>query len=130
MFAGSVPGLAAVAGMSLVAAAGCDSNESELAGDQVAAVASTAAGAPYVNDENFRHEVFESDLPVLVDFTATWCSPCKEVDPIVDELAGEMAGKAKVVKLDIDDSPEQQAAFREYKEESNMLLELLEGAQS
>ena len=50
--------------------------------------------------------MFESALPVLVDFTATWCAPCKEVDPIVDELASEMAGKAKVVKLDIDDSPE------------------------
>ena len=58
------------------------------------------------------------------------CAPCTEVDPIVDGLAGEMAGKAKVVKLDIDDSPEQQAAFREYKEESNRLLELLEGAQT
>lgn len=92
--------------MSLVTAAGCDSSESEFAADQVATAASTAAGAPYVNDENFRQEVFESNLPVLVDFTATWCAPCKEVDPIVDELAGEMAGKAKVVKLDIDDSPE------------------------
>ncbi|MDE0452052.1 MAG: thioredoxin domain-containing protein [Gammaproteobacteria bacterium] len=69
-------------------------------------VATTGSAAAYVNDENFRQEVFESALPVLVDFTATWCVPCKEVDPIVDELASEMAGKAKVVKLDIDDSPE------------------------
>ncbi|MCY3624130.1 MAG: thioredoxin domain-containing protein [Gammaproteobacteria bacterium] len=69
-------------------------------------------GAAYVNDANFRHEVFESDLPVLVDFTATWCVPCREVDPIVDELASEMAGKAKVVKLDIDDSPEIYQALR------------------
>ena len=69
-------------------------------------IASAGSGAPYVDDENFRREVFESALPVLVDFTATWCAPCKEVDPIVDALASEMAGKAKVVKLDIDDSPE------------------------
>ena len=77
-----------------------------LAEDGVTADHEAGSGATYVNDENFRQEVFESALPVLVDFTATWCAPCKEVDPIVDELASEMAGKAKVVKLDIDDSPE------------------------
>ncbi|MCY3838095.1 MAG: thioredoxin domain-containing protein [Gammaproteobacteria bacterium] len=69
-------------------------------------------GAAYVNGGNFRKEVFESALPVLVDFTATWCVPCKEVDPIVDELASELAGKAKVVKLDIDHSPEIYQALR------------------
>ena len=99
-------GIAVLAGLSLAAAAGCDSGETEIAADQATPAASAAIGAPYINDENFRQEVFESPLPVLVDFTATWCAPCKEVDPIVDELAGEMAGKAKVVKLDIDDSPE------------------------
>ena len=80
-----------------------------LAADGVAAgpeVTGAGIGARYVDDQNFRQEVFESTLPVLVDFTATWCAPCKEVDPIVDELASVMAGKAKVVKLDIDDSPE------------------------
>lgn len=87
-----------LAGVCLLVALGSASADDEVAG--------TGSGAPYVNDQNFRQEVFESTLPVLVDFTATWCAPCKEVDPIVDELAFEMAGKAKVVKLDIDDSPE------------------------
>ena len=86
-----------LAGVCLLVALG------SLADDEVPGAES---GAPYVNDQNFRQEVFESVLPVLVDFTATWCAPCKEVDPIVDELASEMAGKARVVKLDIDDSPE------------------------
>ena len=97
---------AALAAVSLLAAAACDSGESGPAGSNVETLAEAALGATYVNDENFRVEVFESALPVLVDFTATWCAPCKEVDPIVDELAGEMAGKARVVKLDIDESPE------------------------
>ena len=87
-----------LAGVCLLATLGSASAEEEGPG--------AGSGAPYVNDENFGQEVFESALPVLVDFTATWCAPCKEVDPIVDELASEMAGKAKVVKLDIDDSPE------------------------
>ena len=103
---GSGASIAVLAGLSLVAAAGCDSDEVGIAADPVTAAASPAAGAAYVNDGNFREEVFEAALPVLVDFTATWCAPCKEVDPIVDELAVEMAGQANVVKLDIDESPE------------------------
>ena len=87
-----------LAGVCLLATLGSASAEDEVPG--------VGSGAPYVDDGNFRQEVFESAVPVLVDFTATWCVPCKEVDPIVDELATEMAGKAKVVKLDIDDSPE------------------------
>ncbi len=67
---------------------------------------------PYVTTENFDEEVLQADTPVLVDFTATWCVPCREVDPIIDELAVEMEGKVKVFKLDIDDSPE---IYREYK---------------
>lgn len=93
-----------LASVFLLTQVGCAPGEDGVKADHE--VTSAASGAPYVNDENFRQEVFESALPVLVDFTATWCAPCKEVDPIVDELAGEMAGKAKVVKLDIDDSPE------------------------
>ena len=57
------------------------------------------------NDLNFDDEVLRSDLPVLVDFTATWCGPCKQLSPIVDQLATELDGKVKVGKLDIDDSP-------------------------
>jgi len=57
------------------------------------------------NDINFDDEVLKSTNPVLVDFTATWCGPCKQLAPIVDQLATELAGKVKVGKLDIDDSP-------------------------
>ncbi len=57
------------------------------------------------NDLNFDTEVLKSDLPVLVDFTATWCGPCKQLSPIVDQLATELEGKVKVGKLDVDDSP-------------------------
>ena len=55
--------------------------------------------------ENFDSEVLQSDLPVLVDFTATWCGPCKALAPIIDQIAGDLDGKVKVGKLDVDDSP-------------------------
>jgi thioredoxin 1 len=64
-----------------------------------------------VNDLNFDAEVVNSDVPVLVDFTATWCGPCRQIAPLVDQLADEYAGKAKVVKLDIDESPETARRF-------------------
>lgn len=54
------------------------------------------------NDASFEADVLQSDLPVLVDFGATWCHPCRQLDPIVEELAAEWAGKVRVVKLDID----------------------------
>jgi thioredoxin 1 len=57
------------------------------------------------NDLNFEQEVLSSDTPVLVDFTATWCGPCKQLAPIVDQIADELQGKVKVGKLDVDDSP-------------------------
>lgn len=57
------------------------------------------------NDLNFEQEVLNSSEPVLVDFTATWCGPCKRLAPIVDEIAEEVKGKIKVGKLDIDESP-------------------------
>lgn len=66
----------------------------------------------YVTTDNFDSEVLQAEIPVLVDFTATWCVPCREVDPIIDELTLEMEGKVKVFKLDIDNSPE---VYREYK---------------
>ncbi|HVP36452.1 MAG TPA: thioredoxin [Terriglobales bacterium] len=55
-----------------------------------------------LTDDNFEQEVINSDLPVLVDFWATWCGPCRMVGPIVDELAKEYAGKLKVGKLNVD----------------------------
>ena len=58
-----------------------------------------------VNELNFEAEVLKSDVPVLVDFTATWCGPCRQIAPLVDQIADEYLGRAKVAKLDIDDSP-------------------------
>jgi thioredoxin 1 len=57
------------------------------------------------NDINFDQEVLKADKPVLVDFTATWCGPCKALAPIVDQLADELDGSVKVGKLDIDEAP-------------------------
>jgi len=57
------------------------------------------------NDSNFDSEVLGSTVPVLVDFTASWCGPCKALAPIIDQVAGELEGKATVGKLDVDDSP-------------------------
>ncbi len=57
------------------------------------------------NDMNFEEEVMKSSDPVLVDFTATWCGPCKALSPIVDQVAQELDGKLKVGKLDVDDAP-------------------------
>ncbi len=59
-----------------------------------------------VNDRNFQTEVLEAQEPVLIDFTATWCGPCKAIAPIIDDLAKQYNGRVKVAKLDIDDSPE------------------------
>ena len=59
-----------------------------------------------VDDTNFENEVVNSDTPVLVDFWAEWCGPCKALLPVVEEIAGEMDGKIKVVKMNIEDAPE------------------------
>jgi thioredoxin 1 len=64
-----------------------------------------------LNDSNFDNEVATSDKPVLVDFGATWCSPCKVLAPIVEKLADEYAGKFKVCKVDIDEAPTVTAKF-------------------
>lgn len=64
-----------------------------------------SANVRVFNDLNFEEEVLKSVEPVLVDFTATWCGPCKALSPIVDQVAEEMVGKIRVGKLDIDDAP-------------------------
>jgi thioredoxin 1 len=63
-------------------------------------------------DDNFEAEVLKSDTPVLVDFTATWCGPCKMLAPVVDKLADELVGKVKVGKLDIDNAPNVTAKYQ------------------
>ncbi|MEJ2195504.1 MAG: thioredoxin [Ignavibacteriaceae bacterium] len=55
-----------------------------------------------ITDDNFQDEVLNSDLPVLIDFWAIWCGPCKMIAPIVEDLATEYDGKAKIGKLDVD----------------------------
>jgi thioredoxin 1 len=58
-----------------------------------------------VNDVNFDSEVLKSSIPVLVDFGATWCAPCRAIAPLVGQLAGEFEGRIKVTAIDIDESP-------------------------
>lgn len=63
------------------------------------------AEVPYITEETFQQEVLNASEPVLVDFTATWCGPCKMIAPIIEQLYHEWQGKVKVVKCDADQSP-------------------------
>lgn len=65
-----------------------------------------------LTEENFEQEVLKSDKPVLVDFWATWCGPCKMLAPTIEQIAEEMQGTAKVGKVDIDAQPALAAQFR------------------
>ncbi len=67
--------------------------------------------ALHLSEQNFSQEVEKSGLPVLVDFWAEWCGPCKAVAPIIDQLAVELQGKMKVVKVNVDESPELAGKF-------------------
>jgi thioredoxin 1 len=70
-----------------------------------------SANVSHVTDSNFEDEVVKSSQPVLIDFWAPWCGPCKAIAPIVDQLADEYAGKLKVVKLNVDDNPQTAARY-------------------
>ena len=63
------------------------------------------------SDASFEADVLQADLPVLVDFWAEWCQPCKMISPIVDDIASEYSGRVKVVKMNVDDNAETPAKY-------------------
>ena len=65
-----------------------------------------------ITKENFEKEVIQSDVPVLIDFWASWCAPCRMLSPTIESLAVDMAGKIKVGKINVDEQPELASAFR------------------
>lgn len=65
----------------------------------------------HTTDANFTHDVLQSDLPVLLDFWAEWCGPCKMIAPVLEEISHKYAGRLKVVKIDIDQNPQTPARF-------------------
>lgn len=77
-----------------------------------------------ISDDTFASEVLQSEKPVLVDFWATWCGPCKMVAPVLDEIAGEHGDKLTVAKLDIDANPQ---AARDFKVMSIPTMILFQG---
>ena len=80
----------------------------------------------HATDSDFTQQVLESNVPVLVDFWAPWCGPCRMMAPALDQLAGEYAGKAKVVKVDIDQN---QATALKYHVRSIPMLLVFKGGQ-
>lgn len=72
--------------------------------DSISGVNKMSAGVETVNSDTFETTVLKSDKPVFVDFWATWCPPCKRIAPFVEELAKDYAGRAGVVKIDVDES--------------------------
>lgn len=69
------------------------------------------SNAKTVTDAEFKAEVLDSAIPVLVDFWATWCGPCQIMGPVIDALAGEYEGRVKIMKLNVDENPEAPAQY-------------------
>lgn len=73
--------------------------------------AGTTSAVPTVTDATFAAEVLAGDLPVLVDFTASWCPPCRMIAPVLEEIAVEEAHRLRIVQIDVDTNPETQSAY-------------------
>lgn len=99
------------------------SNSHELGGKQMAATPTKGGQVEHADDSNFRQQVLEADTPVLVDFYADWCGPCRMLSPILDELARENPG-VRIVKVNVDHSPD---AAMEYNIEGIPALRLFRG---
>lgn len=69
------------------------------------------ADVQQVSDASFDSDVLQADVPVLIDFWAPWCGPCKAIAPVVEELAGEYDGRLKVLKMNVDDNPQTPAQY-------------------
>ncbi|NTW15513.1 MAG: thioredoxin [Candidatus Moranbacteria bacterium] len=81
-----------------------------------------------LTDKTFEEEVLKSEMPVLVDFWAPWCGPCRMMAPVLDELSESLDGKLKVAKLDVDDAAHQAIAMQ-YRIQSIPALKLFKGGQ-
>lgn len=69
------------------------------------------SNAKAVTDSEFKVEVLDSNIPVLVDFWAVWCGPCQMMGPVIDALAGEYEGKVKIMKINVDENPQTPAQY-------------------
>jgi thioredoxin 1 len=69
------------------------------------------ASVPYITDAEFKSAVLDSNVPVLLDFTAAWCGPCKRIAPLLDQVADEKKGQVKVCKMDVDQNMETPNSF-------------------
>ena len=84
------------------------------------------ANTKTVTDQSFQADVLQADRPVLVDFWAEWCGPCRQVAPVLEEIAGEHADKLSIVKLNIDENPE---TARNYRVMSIPTMAVFQGGQ-